>query len=45
MGFLMKISDRVMAMDYGQKIMEGTPEEVQTNQKVIDIYLGEQKNA
>lgn len=40
MGVVMDISDRVVVMDYGAKIGDGTPEEVRGNQKVIDAYLG-----
>ncbi|AKO95315.1 ABC-type branched-chain amino acid transport system, ATPase component [Marinovum algicola DG 898] len=40
MGVVMDISDRVVVMDYGKKIGDGTPEEVRSNQDVIDAYLG-----
>lgn len=40
MGVVMDISDRVVVMDYGAKIGDGTPEEVRANPAVIDAYLG-----
>ena len=40
MGVVMDISDRVVVLDYGKKIGDGLPDEVRTNQAVIDAYLG-----
>ena len=42
MGVVMDISDRVVVLDYGRKIGDGTPDEVRANQAVIDAYLGVQ---
>jgi len=36
----MDISDRVVVLDYGKKIGDGTPDEVRSNQAVINAYLG-----
>ena len=40
MGVVMDISDRVVVLDYGKKIGDGTPDQVRANQAVIDAYLG-----
>ena len=40
MGVVMDLSDRVVVLDYGRKIADGTPEEVRGNKAVIDAYLG-----
>ena len=45
MGVVMDISDRVAVLDMGQKIAEGTPDEVRANPQVIKAYLGESKGA
>jgi len=40
MGVVMDISDRVVVLDYGRKIADGSPDQVKRNQAVIDAYLG-----
>jgi ABC-type branched-subunit amino acid transport system ATPase component len=45
MGLIMEVCDRIVVLNFGQKIAEGTPAEIRANQTVIDAYLGHRDHA
>jgi branched-chain amino acid transport system ATP-binding protein len=43
MSLVMKVCDRLVVLNFGQKIAEGTPEEIRDNPEVVEAYLGREE--
>jgi len=43
MNLIMDVSDRILALNYGERIAEGLPEEIQKHPEVLKAYLGEEE--
>jgi branched-chain amino acid transport system ATP-binding protein len=43
MSLVMKVCDRLVVLNFGQKIAEGTPEEIRVNPEVVEAYLGREE--
>jgi branched-chain amino acid transport system ATP-binding protein len=43
MNLIMDVSDRILALNYGERIAEGMPEEIQKHPEVLKAYLGEEE--
>jgi branched-chain amino acid transport system ATP-binding protein len=44
MGVLMRMVDRVVVLDHGEKIFDGAPKAAQSNRRVIEVYLGPEQD-
>ena len=45
MDMIMSLADKIMVLDHGEKIAEGTPEQIRNNPVVIEAYLGSDDDA